>query len=312
MSADELSRFDELVSRYLDDELIGADTKELVALLAQPLLAVRFLEMTRVNSEIAGLLAAPVPDEAMMELVRIDIEKSLSSVARDERASRLRVVERAQPSVRADAPPAARSAPRTSRPVWPRLAWAASFVILAGLAAVFFFKKSSFAESPVVALAQGEVRLVGPDGDRALRNGDSWKHDEKLKTVGPNSSVTLKFRDGSQFDLSDNAIAVKESSRQGCLVTLEHGVIQADVKKQSERTPFIFATAEAEATVVGTRLRLIAARHSTRLEVSEGEIRFRRRHDRREITLRSGEYAIVALNVPFEARPIHADAHHEK
>lgn len=311
MSADELLRFDELVSRYLDDELIEADTKELVALIAQPSLAARFLEMTRVNSEIAGLLAAPVPDEAMVELIRIDIEKSLSSVPREKREPRLRVVERGQPSVGAEAP-TLRSASGKSRPAWPRLAWAASFVILAALAAVLFFYRMRVDESPVVVSAQGEVRLVGPDGDRAPNDGDSWKHDEKLETVGPNSGVTLKFRDGSRFDLSDNAIAVKKSSKQECRVTLEHGVIQADVKKQSARSPFIFATAEAEATVVGTRLRLLATRHSTRLEVSEGEVRFRRLHDRREITLRSGEYAVVAPNVPFAARPIHSDPNHGK
>ena len=57
MSAAELSRFDELVSRYLDAALADTDATELVALLAEPPLATRFLETTRLNSEIAGLLA---------------------------------------------------------------------------------------------------------------------------------------------------------------------------------------------------------------------------------------------------------------
>src|SRR3989442_354369 len=78
MSAAELTRFDELVSRYVDDALTDNDAAELVALLAEPPLAARFLEMTRLNSEIAGLLAAPVPDAAMVELVRTDIEKILA------------------------------------------------------------------------------------------------------------------------------------------------------------------------------------------------------------------------------------------
>lgn len=63
MSAAELSRLDELVSRYLDDALVDSDAVELVAWLAEPKAAARFLEMTRFNSELAGLLAAPVPDE---------------------------------------------------------------------------------------------------------------------------------------------------------------------------------------------------------------------------------------------------------
>jgi len=78
MSAADFSRFDELVSRYVDDALTADDAAELVALLAEPPLAARFLEMTRLNSEIAGLLAAPVPDTAMVEFVRTDIERILA------------------------------------------------------------------------------------------------------------------------------------------------------------------------------------------------------------------------------------------
>ena len=82
MSATELSRFDELVSRYLDDELAPAHAGELLALLSEPSMAARFLEMVRLNSEIGGLLAAPVPDAAMVELVRTDLNKSLAGELR--------------------------------------------------------------------------------------------------------------------------------------------------------------------------------------------------------------------------------------
>src|SRR5712691_4937724 len=124
MSAAELTRFDELVSRYVDDALTDNDAAELLALLAKPLLAARFLEMTRLNSEIAGLLAAPVPDAAMVELVRTDIERILAGepVAG---GVRLRVLEKAQPN--ASTPPRAsalRPVPRWRKPVLRALAWA--------------------------------------------------------------------------------------------------------------------------------------------------------------------------------------------
>jgi hypothetical protein len=48
------------------------------------------------------------------------------------------------------------------------------------------------------------------------------------------------------------------------------------------------------------------------LEVSEGEVGFHRRHDGKEITVKSGEYAIVAPNAPFIPRAIHSDPHHGK
>lgn len=313
MNANGLSRFDELASRYLDGELPDADAAELLALLAEPSLATRFLEIARLNSEIAGILAAPVPDEAMVELVRTDIERTIANLPRAKDAPQLRIVEPtpAAKSIRAEVP-ASRSVSREHRFGWSGLKWAAAFVILAGIAAMMFLKPSNFGNAPVIASAQGEVRLVGASGERVPTSGDSWQENETLKTVGRNSGVTLKLRDGSQLDFSNGAIAVKEPSVHGCRVTLEHGLLQATVKKHSVSAPFVFATPEAEARVVGTKLRLVASLHSTRLEVSEGEVGFRRRHDGKEITVKAGEYAVVAPNVPFIPRAIHADPHHGK
>lgn len=313
MSADELSRFDELVSRYLDGELAEAEAAELLALVAEPPLAARFLEIARLNSEIGGILAAPVPDEAMVELVRTDIERSIANLPHAERAPQLRIVERADASasVRA-AVPALNSEPRKHRFAWLGIKWAAAFVILAGVAAMLLSKRTNLGNAPIIASAQGEVRFIGPAGDRVPTRGDAWQQNERLRTVGANSSVTLKLRDGSQLDFSNGAIAVKEPSIHGCRVTLEHGVLQAVVKKHSVSAPFIFATPEAEARVVGTTLRLVVSLHSTRLEVSEGEVRFHRRHDGKEITVKSGEYAVVAPNAPFSPKAIQADPHHGK
>ena len=81
---------------YLDDTLTETDATALVALVAGPSLAARFLEATRLNSEVAGLLAAPVPDATMVEFVRADIEKSLVGTQIAD-GVRLRIAERAQP-----------------------------------------------------------------------------------------------------------------------------------------------------------------------------------------------------------------------
>ncbi len=334
MSASELSRLDELISRYLDGELAEAEAAELLALLAEPSLAARFLEIARLNSEIAGILAAPVPEEAMVELVRADIERSIANLP-ERRADILsagssgNLPHEAQGT---DAPPigrledcptflntsamrakvpASRSVSGKHRPVW-SVKWAAAFLVLAGIAAIILLNRTNFGNAPVLASAQGEVRLTGPAGERRPRPGDAWQENERLKTIGPNSAVTLMLRDGSQLDFSNGAIAVNQPSVHGCRVTLEHGVLQAAVQKHSVSAPFVFVTAEAEARVVGTKLRLVASLHWTRLEVSEGEVVFRRRHDDKEITVKSGEYAVVAPNVPFLVRPIHADPHHGK
>lgn len=309
MSAAELSRFDDLVSCYLDAALADADATELVALLAEPPLAARFLETTRLNSQMAGRLAAPVPDAAMVELVRADIEKNLVA-AQTSSGVRLRVVERTQPLVATEPTilPQHSMTPRR-KPVLRAMAWAAVFLVFAGLAATFLFNSTRRAEAPAIASVQGEVRLFGPKGERVLKPGQSWPLGETLKTVGANSTVTVTFPDGSRLDFGGNSVVVNQSTQEGCRVELEHGDVRGSLKKQPGGHPFVFATPEAEAIVVGTVLRLVTGAHHTRLEVTEGEVRFRRLHDGAEVAVKAGYCAVVAPNAPLVATPFHPDPH---
>jgi hypothetical protein len=310
MSAAEFSRFDELVSRYLDEQLTAADGAELLALLTEPVLAARFLETTRLNSEIAGLLAAPVPDAAMVELVRADIEKSLASPD-SPGGARLRIEERTPPTVATEPTviPLQLMPPR-GKPILRALAWAAVFLVFAGLAAVSLFNGTRWSEAPAIVSVQGEVHLLGPTGERALKKGERWQRGETLKTVGPNSAVTVTFGDETRLDFGGNNIAINQSTKEERRVELEHGTVRGLVKKQPAGRPFTFATSEADATVVGTTLRFIAGAHHTRLEVSEGEVRFRRRHDGAEVTVKAGQFAVVAPNVPLVTKPFAGDPHH--
>lgn len=309
MSTTDLPRFDELVSRYLDAALTDTDATELLALLGESPLAARFLETTRLNSEIAGLLAAPVPDAAMVKLVRADIEKTLAAT-QPTGGGRLRIVERTQPLAATEPTilPQHSMTPRR-KSAWRALAWAAVFLVFAGLAAVFLFNDTQRAEAPAIASVQGEVRLFGPKGERVLKPGQSWSRGETLKTVGANSTATVTFRDGSRLDFGGNSVVVNQSTQAGCRVELEHGDVRGSLKKQPGGHPFVFATPEAEAIVVGTVLRLVTGAHHTRLEVTEGGVRFRRLHDGAQVTVKTGYCAVVAPNAPLVATPFHSDPH---
>lgn len=310
MSAENLSRFEDLASRYLDDALTEAEASELVALFADPQLAAWFLEMTRLNSEIAGLLAAPVPDAAMVELVRADIEKGLAAAhARSD--VRLCLAEREM----ARGPSAAtvsvgHSSPRQRRPTVRWLARAAVFIVFASLATVFLVSRPRHAGTAVVASVRGDARCAGSRGERVLTTGQSWERGETLNTVGAKSTVAVTFRDGTRLDFSGNSIVVNQSLGGGCRMELEHGEMRATLVKQPARHPFTFATTEAEAIVVSAKLRLAAGAHRTRLEVTEGEVRFRRRHDGAEVIVKAGHFAVVAPNAPFTATPFHPDPLH--
>ena len=310
MSAAELSRFDELVSRYLDAALSDTDATELVALLAEPPLAARFLEMTRLNSEIAGVLAAPVPDEAMVELVRTDIAKHLSD-SEPVHGLRLKIVERTDTThsspltFRAPHP-----LPRRRAPVRRALAWAAVFLVFASLAAVWFVNRGGTADAVSVASVQGEVRLVGKVGERQLKPGQSWPRGETLKTVGARSAVTLTFSDGTRLDLAGDSVAVNQSGANGQRVELQRGDLQSVVKKQPPRQPFVVATPEAEAIVVGTALQISTDAHHTRLVVTEGQVLLRRRADGTEVMVRAGFHALVAPGTKPVASPNQTGAQH--
>lgn len=303
MSATELCRFDELVSRYLDDALADTDAGELVALLAEPPLATRFLELTRLNSEIAGVLAAPVPDAAMVELVRDDIRKGPN--AAQPVGGRLKVAER----TRTTPPPpttirAPRPLPRRRTPLLRALAWAAVFLGFAGLATVWFVNRGRTADAPSVASLQGEVRLIGKEGERPLKPGQAWPRGETLETVGPKSAATLTFRDGTRIDFGGDTVAVNRSGQKGHRVGLEHGALQSAVKKQPAGQAFVFATPAAEAIVIGTTLQVTATdAHHTRLVVTEGQVLLKRQADGAEIMVHAGFHALVAPDTKLVAGP---------
>ena len=65
------------------------------------------------------------------------------------------------------------------------------------------------------------------------------------------------------------------------------------------------ATSETEAIIVGTILRFVTGGHHTRLDVTEGEVRFRRRHRRiRSCPGLSRRLAIIACQPPVHMETI--------
>jgi hypothetical protein len=301
MMNEETNRFDELLSRYLDGELSQGERGELLQLLAAPESAERFLETTKLNAEITGLLSAPVPDNVMVELVMSDLRKNDVDV---QQPLRLRT-QSAQPAPSITPVDFAGPAPKPrTRPRFTALKWAAVLVGVIAVAAVFFsgfWRSSDFAK---VVGVQGEVFFISgsvqkpPEVNSTLGVG-------KLKTVGPSSRVTMVFNDGTRVDLDGGTVLDLRPSKDNARVLLENGSLKSEIRKQAKNRSFVFSTPEAEAIVVGTKLRLAVSGHSTRLEVFEGEVQFRRIHDSAEVRVRAGEFAVVAPNVPFVATPHH-------
>ena len=69
------------------------------------------------------------------------------------------------------------------------------------------------------------------------------------------------------------------------------------------------AAADGHVFAIWQREANIAGGHHTRLEVTGGEVRFRRRHDGAEVAVKAGCCAVVAPNVPLVAKPVHTEPH---
>jgi len=308
MNAPETNRFDELVSRYLDDELSEDERAELLALLAASELAKRFLEITKLNAEMAGLLSAPVPDSVMVELVMSDLRKSGTA---DEEPLRLRL----QPSepARSITPvnfaADARPAGRQSHPQFGFLKWAAVLVALVAIGTVLFSSFWRSSDSMKVTRIEGEVYFIGDSGETRLQS-NSTLGVGKVKTVGASSRAALLLTDGTRVDVGGNTLLAIHPAKDRTRFSLENGSLKSQIAKQPSNRPLVFATPEAEAIVKGTVITLMTGQHHTRLEVTEGTVLLKRQNDGAEIAVNAGYFAVVAPNAPLVAKPLHPDSHH--
>lgn len=300
------TRFDELVSRYLDGDLSEQERTVLLQALTEREYAERFLEITKLNAEVAGLLSAPVPDSVMVELVMSDLRKEAQHA---EQPLRLQM-KPSEPS-QSIRPVDFRTSttPMRSRPRFGVLKWAAVFVGLLAVASICYVSFWRSSDAVNVTRIEGEVRFIGAASERQLQSSGAIGTGT-LKTIGPSSAATLVLGDGIHIDVAGNSTLTMRPANESARLFLEKGSFDSQIAKQPKKRPLVFATADAEAIVIGTKLRLTVIGHATRLEVTEGEVRFRRLRDGAEVRVQAGQHALAAPNAPLVAAPLHPAPHH--
>ncbi|MBC8094477.1 MAG: FecR domain-containing protein [Akkermansiaceae bacterium] len=297
MSAPDATRFEALLSRHLDDCLEEPEQDELFQCLSDEKLAARFLEMMKLDAEIAGLSAVPVPDTVMAELVLSDL--------RDEAGLHAPLSPR---STKTEPIPMANTIPFSSRPTTKSysrrvLALAAMLIGLLTLSALYFSEAWRSNQKAEVASVSGEVYFINESGQVRLMSEKALKKDGKLQTVGPDSRATLMLADGTRVDVGGDSSLVTELDRGKRRIHLEKGTLDSKIVKQPDDLRLTFCTAEAEATVRGTRLRLKRWNFHTLLIVTEGEVLLRRPTDGRELIVTAGFHAEIKSKNKFELRP---------
>jgi len=340
MSPAENLRFEELVSSYLDASLSDAQEYALLQMLESPAYGRAFIELTRVDREIKGLLAVPVSDQVMADVVQK--EMAYASGKRTGRQSK--VFQAVMDTIQVHAPRAmtvnrgpsdyeiARASVRISKPTTPwamviSVAFHAALIVL--ILGLHLFgtsktqgdgasrKEQFLTQAPALTPFQtarietitGDTFRIERAATKAAQDNKDLSDGDALETVGLKSSAGIKYPDGSLVLLNPETRVSKIYGTAGGAneqpakrFYVERGVISANVFKQPEGRPMTLLTSNAEATVIGTRFTLAAQPRQTRLEVTEGVVRLTRLGDKRFVYVKAGEYAVVADGVELAAK----------
>lgn len=154
-------------------------------------------------------------------------------------------------------------------------------------------------------LVEGEVYSTTPAARSLAKAGDVVGPGCGIETMGKGSRAVLKFSDLTRVEAGPNTdirqsrsedLRSRAKGASGKHLSMARGVVKAQVSKQPQDSPMLFATPHAEAKVLGTSLRIVVGpgdAGSTRLEVEEGKVRLRNpAGDAVEVT--GGHYAVAA------------------
>lgn len=311
MSPADDPRFTELVSGYLDASLSGEQEAQLLEFLQEPRCQERFLEVVRLQSEIAGLLAAPVADDTMAALVLQDIAKGPAGDA-------------SPAAVEPLIPPSIGSSPPSRRLAFPRRAWFLGGVAAAVLIAVGFLgvQRFWFRPPPIVArLTQTWERVFVFGGDgcwHPAQPGQVVRAGEGVATVGEGSGAGVQYTDGSRLELGPNttltqvadAVTGQLRGEPDKRVILTQGALEVSAVEQPEGHPMVLQTPHAEVIVRGTRFTLESETETTALTVNRGKVQFTRRDNNRSIEVDAGRFAVAEPGAEqFASKPL-ADPEH--
>jgi hypothetical protein len=176
---------------------------------------------------------------------------------------------------------------------------------------------ASLAGIAKVTSVTGQVRIVTEfmDTKMAAQAGQPLAGKNGLEIEGAGRAA-VKYWDGSTLELiatqgtarvwlcrTLNFPTLVKAGMLGKRVSLETGILDASVARQSANEPMILATPQAEIEVLGTKFRLTVAGDSTRLDVYEGRVQLTRRSDGKSVVVSSQEYIVAGRAGELSVRP---------
>lgn len=156
-----------------------------------------------------------------------------------------------------------RPAARSRAPIY---AVAALFTLLAVATGMMYFRGINHSRTPIVTRVSGsEVRVLG-----ALRPGE-------YVSTGIQENAVLNYPDGTMVELAVETtlrVPARSWNDRSKMLELVTGRIDAEVMPQTPDHPMVLSAGDASAEVIGTTFSFERDEEGTRLEVTEGAVRF--------------------------------------
>ena len=153
---------------------------------------------------------------------------------------------------------------------------------------------------------EGEVYVVSGGARQAAKGGVDFLAGQRVDAVGERSLAVLVYPDRTRVEVGPETELAETTVGRGKRLQVVRGTVRAEVTRQPSDRPLVMATPHAEATVLGTTLRIhvdLDPRKGTRLEVEEGKVRLKRLGDGRTVEVPSGHHAVAAVGLELAARP---------
>jgi len=157
---------------------------------------------------------------------------------------------------------------------------------------------------PALTEIQGSGLILERAGHRLRATvGIHLEPGDLLRTPGNVTAVIGYAPEQTRITLLPGTEFKLTTLSRGKLFDLGMGKLEASVARQSPFHPMILSTPQSKARVVGTKFTLTVTTNATRLDVTEGKVRFTRLSDEQFVLVTAGHYAVAASDYELAALP---------
>jgi hypothetical protein len=296
-----MNRTEELTLKLADEALTESEARELESLLADNEAARRaHVQILRIEAVLRGQRKGLEMARPVMERIR---SAQADSVARGVIAQ---IKLKPAPEWRREQPRAGGVWQWFSVVYSPGLALRLGIAIALVAAAIFaIWNFSAVQGTPTLADVQGAGVILERSGQRLTAGPNvRLQPGDVLRTSSDGRAVICFPPEETRMSLSPGTVCKLTTFARGKHFELEEGTLEATVARQRPFRPMLLKTPQAEARVIGTRFTLTVTTNSTRLDVTEGRVRFTRTRDAHFVRVDAGHYAVAAADYELAALPL--------